>query len=239
MNYPAAIESFERAIAVNPKSAAAHLELGCLFDQKVPDPAAAIYHYGHFLKLRPNSPKAESVNQRILACKQELARSVSLGPLSEKQLRELEKLAEDNKRLNEENKRLNEEAAKWRASYAAQMSAASNSAPRAPPPLTDQPGARARAGPAPAGQGLGPRAAGPSLSLPRPLGTTSLIPTATPAAPRLSAAPTPRVHTVKAGETLSGIAHQHGLRLEAILAANPGVNPRRLRPGQTVNLPAP
>src|SRR5271157_4146210 len=118
MNYPAAIESFERAIAVNPKSAAAHLELGCLFDQKVPDPPAAIYHYEHFLKLRPNSPKAESVNQRILACKQELARSVSLGPLSDKQLRDLEKLAEDNKRLHEENKRLNEEAAKWRAFYA-------------------------------------------------------------------------------------------------------------------------
>ena len=119
MDFPAAIESFEKALTFNPKSAAAHFELGWLFAQKVPDPAAAIYHYEHYLKLRPNAEKAEWVKQAILACKQELARTVSLGPVTEKQQRDLEKLAEDNKRLTEENRRLKDEVAKWRTSAAA------------------------------------------------------------------------------------------------------------------------
>ncbi len=123
MDFPAAVESFEKALTLNPKSAAAHFELGWLFAQKVPDPAAAIYHYEHYLKLRPNAENAEWVKQGILACKQELARTVSLGPVSEKQQRDLEKLAEDNKRLTEDNKRLaednrrlKEEATQWRTS---------------------------------------------------------------------------------------------------------------------------
>ena len=51
MDFKGAIESFEKAVEVNPKSAAAHFELGWLYDQKESDPAAAIYHYERFLKL--------------------------------------------------------------------------------------------------------------------------------------------------------------------------------------------
>src|SRR6185369_16032272 len=49
-----AIECFEKALQVNPRSAAAHFELACLFDQnqRTADPAAAIYHYTAYLKLR-------------------------------------------------------------------------------------------------------------------------------------------------------------------------------------------
>src|SRR5438105_10486789 len=83
MDYKGAIESFERALEVNPKSASAHFELGWLADQKEPDPACAIYHYDHYLKLRPNADNAETVRTRILACKQELPRTVSLGPVTQ------------------------------------------------------------------------------------------------------------------------------------------------------------
>ena len=122
MDYTAAIESFEKALDLNPKSAAAHFQLACLFDQMQPDPVEAVHHYQQFLKLRPNSDRAEQVKQRIVACKQELARTVSWGPMTEKQQRDLEKLAEDNKRLTEENHRLTDEIGKWRA-YAAAVSA--------------------------------------------------------------------------------------------------------------------
>src|SRR5438552_10261016 len=71
LDYKGAIESFEKALEVNPQSAAAHFELACLFDRREPDPAAAIYHYRHYLDLRPNADNSEIVNQRILACKQE------------------------------------------------------------------------------------------------------------------------------------------------------------------------
>ena len=111
MDFKGAIESFEKAVEVNPKSAPAHFELGWLYDQKEPDPAAAIYHYERYLKLSPNSGKEEMVKTRILACKQQLAQTVSLGPGTEKQQREFEQLAEENKRLHED-------IEKWRA-YAA------------------------------------------------------------------------------------------------------------------------
>ena len=108
MDFKGAIESFEKAVEVNPKSAPAHFELGWLFDQKESDPAAAIYHYERYLKLSPNSGKEEMVKTRVLACKQQLAQTVSLGPVTERQQREFEQLAEENKRLREE-------IEKWRA----------------------------------------------------------------------------------------------------------------------------
>ena len=53
-----------------------------------------------------------------------------------------------------------------------------------------------------------------------------------------SDAPSRDEHLVKVGETLSGIAAQHGVSLDALLAANPRiVNPNLIRPGQVVNLP--
>jgi LysM repeat protein len=47
----------------------------------------------------------------------------------------------------------------------------------------------------------------------------------------------PRVHIVKQRETVSSIALQYGLRSSALLAANPRVDPRRLRIGQSLALP--
>lgn len=46
-------------------------------------------------------------------------------------------------------------------------------------------------------------------------------------------------HTVRAGETLTTIARQHGVTLRALLAANPQIaDPDRIRVGQVINLPA-
>src|SRR5436190_13628011 len=115
LDYKGALDSFEKALEVNPQSASAHFELACLFDRKESDPAAAIYHYEHYLKLRPNADNVDLVKQHILTCKQELARTVSLGPVTEKVQRELERLTEENKRLAEDNKRLHEELDKQSA----------------------------------------------------------------------------------------------------------------------------
>jgi LysM repeat protein len=220
MDYKGAIESFEKALEINPQSASAHFELGCLFEQKeVADPAAAIYHYDHYLKLRPNAGNGEIARQRIAACKQELARTVSLVPVTEKVQRELEQLTEENKRLTEQNKRLQEELEKWRA-YASRLPA-SASAPVVTSAATPTP---TRPSP-PSGQ---PAAVEPVPANP---GGTSR-PTA--AAPSLS-----RTHTVRPGETPMMIARKYGLKVEALLAANPGVDARRLRVGQTLNVPAP
>jgi tetratricopeptide (TPR) repeat protein len=44
LDYKGAIESFERAVEDNPRSALAHFELGVLFEQREADYAAALYH---------------------------------------------------------------------------------------------------------------------------------------------------------------------------------------------------
>ena len=141
MDFKGAIESFEKALEVNPKSAPAHFELGILYDQKESDPAAAIYHFERYLKLRPNSGKEDMLRTRILACKQQLAQSVSLGPVTERQTRDLEQLAEETKRLREE-------CANWRA-YALRLQALTNqSAAALPVARATQPPASAPPAPA-------------------------------------------------------------------------------------------
>lgn len=45
-------------------------------------------------------------------------------------------------------------------------------------------------------------------------------------------------HTVRAGDTLSGIAQLRGISVSALQSANPGLEPRALRPGQNITLPS-
>ena len=215
LDYEGAIESFDKALEVNPHSAAAHLELACLFDQKVADPAAAIYHYQKYLKLRPEAGNADVVNQRIMVCKTELARNVSLGPLTEKQQRELEQVTEDNKKLAGQVKQLTEELDKWRA-YAARIQILTNSAvsgnmaPRPAVMLASS-------------TGVTPNASAGSSA---PLKSAGSVPSATN-----------RTHIIKAGETAILIARKYGVKSDALLAANPGVDPKRLRVGQSLVIP--
>lgn len=111
MDFKGAIASFEKALEVNPRSASAHFELGCLYEEKDNDPAAAIYHYERFLKLRPNASEAELARGHITACKLELARTVSsLGPLPPSTQRDMEKVMIENKDLKTQ-------LARWEAAY--------------------------------------------------------------------------------------------------------------------------
>ena len=121
MDFKGAIASFEKALEVNPKSASAHFELGWLYEEKDNDPAAAIYHYEQFLKLRPNSSEAELARGRINTCKLDLARTVSsLGPLPPSTQHEME-------RILLENKDLKAQLARWEAGYAGHTQTTSNS----------------------------------------------------------------------------------------------------------------
>jgi LysM repeat protein len=208
MDFKGAIESYEKALEVNHKSGAAHFELGWLLDQKEGDPAGAIYHYERYLRLRSNAPNIEIVKQQITACKQELARTVSLGPVSDKQQRDLEKTAEENKRLTEENKRLAEELTKWRASAISQAGLVSN---RAGTP--------------------GPSRSDPVAQVAPEQGRTNIMTQAS------SPAQSKRTYTVKAGDTPTSIAKQLGVKVEALMSANPKLEARRMRAGQVINVP--
>jgi LysM repeat protein len=49
----------------------------------------------------------------------------------------------------------------------------------------------------------------------------------------------PRTHTVAAGETAAAIARMHNVNLNALMVANPGLSPKKMRVGQVINLPPP
>lgn len=233
-DFKGAIESFEKSLEGNPRSALAHFELGVLFEQREGDPAAAIYHYERYLKLLPGAGNGDTVKTRILACKQELARTVSLGPVTQPLQAELEKLTEENKRvseqitrLTEENKRLLEAVEQWRRAYAA----------RAVVPTNAPEGVAGSRLAAPAAVPVSISGSGGGSNRPPSLPSSS----AGSASPSRAGVARPsagsRTHVVKSGETMGLIARQYGVRIEALQAANPGVDARRLRPGRVLRVP--
>jgi LysM repeat protein len=111
-------------------------------------------------------------------------------------------------KLAEENKQLRAEVEKWRAE-----------AEQWRTHYASQPPASARQSTPPAAP---PQTAPPTANPP------------TTYAPR----PALRTHTVKSGDTLTSIAGRYGVKLDALTAVNPGLDPRKMRIGQTINVPA-
>lgn len=219
MDYEGAVEAFEKAVEVNPRSASAHFELGLLCENNQQDFAAAIYHFDRYLKLRPKDEYAEVVLQRIVACKQELAKSVSLAPLSQSMQKELE-------RYSSENRDLKQKLEAWQAYYTANGGRGTTPAN----PLETMPPVYVP----PANPQLQPPTR--ATTAPPPTTRTATAPQQTPAKPvRILT----RSYAVKSGETPASIARKYGVKLDVLMAANPGLNPSRLRVGQTLVVPAP
>ena len=208
MDYQGAVEAFEESLEANPHSAAAHYQLAILFDGKASDPAAAIYHYQEYLKLVPNAGNADILRQRIFACKRLLAADVMDLPSAPAAQRQLENVVEQNRQLQDE-------VNKWRAYYASQLAAGRTNAPT--------PGT-AMSTPTPA-QSTQNSSAASGITTPTPsTGSATMV--------------RPRTHTVAAGETAAGIARKYGLKLSALKAANPNIDPDRIRVGQVLNIPS-
>jgi LysM repeat protein len=211
MDYPGAIEAFREALEVNPRSAEAHYRLAQLFDTKQPDPAAAIFHYQEYLRLSPQAENAAVIRERIGACKQQLAADVLTIPTAPAAMRQIVFLTQTNNALKLQIAQLQVEQ-KNLNDYIVSLQAAAKNNP-APPPQPDFTGDVVPA----------PTRGYPKNSIP----VTPLPP------PRTSS----HSYVVKPSETLAAIARRNGVSLSALEAANPGVNPRKLRVGQTLNLP--
>lgn len=196
LDYPGAIEAFEKALEANPRNGSAHFELGLLCE-KQGDFSAAIYHFERFLKLRPDSDHTQIVKERINADKMELSRTAAFAPVTQSLNREFDKLAEENKQLRAE-------VEKWRAYFAAQ------SATRPQPSVVT--------------------AAGRSEVV---MGTVANPANSSPSRPA------GRTHTVKTGDTPAAIARKYGVKLDALLTANPGLEPKRMKVGQVISVPLP
>ena len=124
-DFKGAAQEFEKALETNPGSAAAHFELGWLYDTKLNDYAAAIYHYERHLQLQPGSERAALVKERIRGCKQELANSEFPLPNSRNLQQEVD-------RLNAENSMLKQQLEALRSQLAASASLAQSRPTPAP-----------------------------------------------------------------------------------------------------------
>ena len=211
MDYRGAIESFEKALEVNPHSGAAHFELGWLYANKQPEPATAIYHYEQYLRLRPRAENSDTIRQHILGLKQDLAKVVLPLPSTPGVQRQMEQLMEENRRLTEE-------VEKWRAHYAGQDVTAPTGAMAVVPRST--------------------ALSGGVVSNPAPAPRLTQNPRAVSGGSSPAVQPA-KLHRVQSGETPSSIAKKYNVKLDALLAANPGLEPRRMKVGQELKLPVP
>jgi LysM repeat protein len=211
MDYTGAVEAFQESLEVSPHSAQAHYQLACLYDTKISDPAAAIYHYQEFLRLDPKTEIADLIRRRIDGCKQQLATDVLQLPSAPAAQQQLDKLVEKNRQLQDQVDKLN--------AYVATLEAA---AKNNPPPVANNVAVPPNYNYTPDDVSTPPANPGKSAMKITPL-------------PPLKVKP--RTHVVAQRETMAAIARKSGVSLAALQAANPGVSPKKLRVGQTLNLP--
>lgn len=103
-DYKGAIDAFEKALEIHPRSALAHFELGMLYeqhsDQTERDYINAMYHYQEVLRLRPAGIYPhDNAKVRIASCKQEIVKAESLAPVYYAMERELNRLKQENQDL--------------------------------------------------------------------------------------------------------------------------------------------
>ena len=212
-NYQAAIEMFEKALDVNPRSASAHFELGILYEQQQNDYASALYHYQKAVALRPDLISADLAQQRIQECKRELAKSV-LTPVS------TQNLQRDVDTLRAENQLLKQQLQAWQNYYAGR-GANPTSITQSPAPST-------------------PAHVSVPIARPDPQPVRTMTPVVS--VPPRTASPPPvsnRLHTIGSGETMASIARRYNIKVTALQSANPTMDAKRLRPGQALVIPPP
>jgi tetratricopeptide (TPR) repeat protein len=82
-DYDGAAKSFYKALEANPRSAAAHYELGVLFLSRKNDPASAIFHLQRHLILKPEAENKKDVLGQIEGLKSDLAGEILGNPQSQ------------------------------------------------------------------------------------------------------------------------------------------------------------
>jgi LysM repeat protein len=236
MDYDGAIESFERALQANPRSAAAHFELGVLYEERKHDFGSALYHYQRHLQLNPKAPMADVIAGRITECKRQLAKTVSVALVSREIQRDLERLTLTNNALRERMIALEAELNRrpqFITNFVTNWLTTTQFVTRtieAPAPVTPN----NTPVPAPVGNTSSPRL----TTTPRNSSGSSR--TATPvnrtAAP--AGNPAKRVHIVRSGDTLAKLSRQYNVSMDALRRANPGISPNRITAGQSIVIPA-
>lgn len=252
----------ERALEANPRLARAHWELGLICLNHTADYAAAVYHFQKVLALRPDWPHASTTRQLISNAKLELVKEGVEAPNLPSVQRHMDRLVAELHQLTAVKTNL-EAQVRYLAGITQQLAAANlqlrqhllAGAPAPPdtgdpglrdaaaspvPPVASSPPTRSDRAPAGPGRDL---AASRTPSSPTPpggispsgtvYGQRSTAPPATGTVPAGSG----RLYTVRRGETAFALSRRYGFTVGDLVAANPGVDPTRLKAGQTIRLP--
>jgi tetratricopeptide (TPR) repeat protein len=219
-----ALSDFLKIIAKRGEDAPeSQLEAGLLYEQHIKDPIAAIYHYQKYLELRPNSPQADLVRQRIGACMRDFARKLPGQPLGVDMAQP--DLNDIVARLQKENDELKAELAAARAAQSAPPGVAATDV-TPPPAVVETP----------------ERSAPNRVADDAPVITRAPPVSAPPSRPAAANAAAGRVHTVAQGDTLMNISQRYyGTRSKYhdIFAANRDVmkNEHDLKIGMQLKIP--
>lgn len=224
-----------------------HLEVGLLYLQHINDSVSAIYHFKKYLALRPNSPQAPLVKQRIDAALREFARTLPAQPL-ESQLQRVDLIAALDK-LKVENELLKQQIADRQAGRTIDLAAPgapTGGATSAVEPAGNKfafnldtiPTVRTRPQKSEPPPMPAPSMASKRLAATQPGRSSPAANQAQPAPARVAA----RKHIVQKGDTLSNLAQKYyGNRAKwrDIYAANRGVmkNEGDLRIGLELVIP--
>ncbi len=206
LNHDEAINAFHKALELNPQSAAAHKELGILYEKHKSDPAAAIYHYRRYLKLAPSSPLARDIQDRVAGCQIDLVEEMKRSGSIDLRRKEITDLQAKLVQLDQQCATLKHENEVLRQRLQTVNPALANLVPAPPAP------------------------AAPTSAQSKAAEKSAKVATT-------ATAGSPRKHTIGPSENPSSIARRYGIRTQDLLAANPGVDPKRLTIGQSLALP--
>ena len=226
-----ALKAFNRALEANPQSASAHREIGQLCLDKKRDYALAVFHLRRHQQIKASrsskttkDPGDYAVEQQIKQAQILLAAEFTDQIGQQQNQSKIDELKRRNAELETTVTRLNQQIALRGAPVVV--------ANPAPPPPSPQVQTQAAAVPV-KDLAPGPVAAAAPAAVVRPTDTKTGSPAPKPAS-RASAA---RTHVVKAGEVPAAIARRYGISVQELMAVNKGIDPRRMRAGQTLNLP--
>jgi LysM repeat protein len=227
-------------VQANPRNAAAHFELGVLYEQNVHDFISALYHFQKHLELRPKSEYKDAIEPRMKTCKLELAKSVTFGVVTADVHRDLVKLTNEIGVLRQQSDALRAQLAakptmvtQWMTlrvtnfmNVTQRVMVAAAPTPVTPAVIaTNSAPVRPLIAPAPRTNAT-VRPAQPA-QVSSPLTQTTVTPPAR----------AQRTHKVQSGENMSEIARRYGISAAKLQEANRSVDPRRMRAGQTLIIP--
>jgi LysM repeat protein len=225
-----AIVSFEQAVLVNPSNAAAHLALGDLYYGQFEFINAA-YHYSRYLLLMDRRGQKADITaaDNLRNCEMQLA--VKFSKDLRRDQTDLETDALRRQIAEKESLIQRLQAELLVRSPTNGVSGTGSPVSPSEPVANPQPQPTTTANPPPnLGAGSSPGASGQTSA------TRATEPSRVTVPPE-KARPAGRTHVVRSGDTPSVIARKYGVTVKALMAANPGLNPTRMKVGSVVKLP--